>query len=330
MTNSLGADLVSGSIDASLAEIDLRSRDPARSSDHEIIVGPFSVLDFTPSQSSGDCVSARLAAQEVNQESPMAPMPLATPIPPGSTDVGDTSTSGPAPSMLDSQELMDDFLRWSDILGFSPEQLGPSLQPPFDVGLGGYGDSWDLTSENAFRSSVLVLAGCDQDAFQGLVSNQDAVGAGSEQLDIMADVPFLLKHFQDIVVPQMVAMPLGQKSPWKMLNIPGALATFGDLTILEAQDINLARLANLYAVMACSATHLALNPSSSLERSVYHWQNVAAQAFEKAKGHMKMSLKNETEEPKKAKYKDQLMALCALIEYAVGASLSAWLFTERC
>ncbi|PLB42154.1 Zn(II)2Cys6 transcription factor [Aspergillus candidus] len=317
MSNSLGADLVSGSIDASLAEIDLRSRDPTRSSESEIVVGPFSVLDFTPSRLSGDRVSARPAAQEVNQESPVTPMPLAAPIPPGGTGVSDTSTSGPAPSMLESLEYMDDFLRWSDILGFSPDQLGSSLQPPFDVGLSGYGDSWDLTSETMFGSGLLVMSDHIQNSSQGPISSHNAVGVGSEQLDILADVPFLLKHFQDIVLPKMVAMPLGQKSPWKTLNIPGAMATFGDLTILETQDISLARLANLYAILACSATYLALNPSSCLERSVDHWQSVAGQAFEEAKGHMKMSLKNETEEPKKAKYKDQLMALCALIEYAV-------------
>lgn len=330
MSNSLGADLVSGSIDASLAEIDLRSRDPTRSSESEIVVGPFSVLDFTPSRLSGDRVSARPAAQEVNQESPVTPMPLAAPIPPGGTGVSDTSTSGPAPSMLESLEYMDDFLRWSDILGFSPDQLGSSLQPPFDVGLSGYGDSWDLTSETMFGSGLLVMPDHIQNSSQGPISSHNAVGVGSEQLDILADVPFLLKHFQDIVLPKMVAMPLGQKSPWKTLNIPGAMATFGDLTILETQDISLARLANLYAILACSATYLALNPSSCLERSVDHWQSVAGQAFEEAKGHMKMSLKNETEEPKKAKYKDQLMALCALIEYAVSASLSTWLTSKRC
>ena len=32
---------------------------------------------------------------------------------------------------------------------------------------------------------------------------------------------------------------------------------------------------------------------------------------------MQMSLKNEIHEPKKAKYKDQLMAICGMTEYAV-------------
>lgn len=49
MSASLGTDLVSGSVDASLAEVDIRSRDPDRSVESDIVIGPFAVLDFSGS-----------------------------------------------------------------------------------------------------------------------------------------------------------------------------------------------------------------------------------------------------------------------------------------
>lgn len=47
MSTALGSDLVSGSIDASLAEVDSRLRDPERCAEGDIVIGPFAVLDFS-------------------------------------------------------------------------------------------------------------------------------------------------------------------------------------------------------------------------------------------------------------------------------------------
>lgn len=118
----------------------------------------------------------------------------------------------------------------------------------------------------------------------------------------------------------MMAMPLGEKSPWKILNVPAAVLTFSDITFLGAQNISHARLANLYSILACSAFHLSLNPESVSTCSVSHWKQVAEQAHRQGKEHMQMSLKNELHEPKKAKYKDQLMAICGMTEFAVRSN----------
>lgn len=94
-----------------------------------------------------------------------------------------------------------------------------------------------------------------------IMTPQDTPDTGS-MADVMAEAPFLLKHFQDRVIAQMMAMPLGEKAPWKILNVPAAVLTFSDITFLGTQKTSHARLANLYSLLACSAFHLSLNPNS--------------------------------------------------------------------
>jgi arginine metabolism regulation protein II len=117
-------------------------------------------------------------------------------------------------------------------------------------------------------------------------------------------------------------MPLGKKSPWKILNVPAAMVTYSDLTILGSRNVNHARQANLYGLLACSAVHLSMYPSASSSDTAQHWQETAENMFELARENMQMSIKYETQEPKTAKYKDQLMAICCLTEYAVGSITS--------
>ena len=128
----------------------------------------------------------------------------------------------------------------------------------------------------------------------------------------------LLKHFQDTVIPQIMAIPFGQKSPWKILNLPAAVVAFGDTTFLGTEGISHARLANLYGLLACSAIDLALKPQPDLTQSNKDWYEIANQTYNLAKDHIQTSLRHETQGPKKAKYKDQLMAANILTQYAVG------------
>lgn len=51
MSVSLATDLPYGSIDTSLAEVDARSRDAKFQSTGDIAIGPFSVIDMTPTSS---------------------------------------------------------------------------------------------------------------------------------------------------------------------------------------------------------------------------------------------------------------------------------------
>ncbi|KAL4914758.1 fungal-specific transcription factor domain-containing protein [Aspergillus aurantiobrunneus] len=309
MSSSLGSNLVSGSISASLAEIDVKTRDPERPPVGDIVVGPFGVLDFAP-EASHEMQNHpnEKDSQEANREYPRRP-PQTVP------EVAVPQEAGVElhPLINDSPSHIDDFLHWSDILGLSPEQPGffqPSMLD-FDMYL--TADAVPEAESHPFPVPDL------QGNTAIMTPPQSAVEMASTFLDAaaLADAPLLFKHFNERVVPQMVIMPLGDKSPWKILNLSSAMATYNDLTILGSQNISHARLANLYGLLACSAAHLSSTPSPT--PSIQRWQQAAGQMFEQARDHMQKSLKYETREPKRAKYKDQLMAICCLIEYTVIA-----------
>jgi hypothetical protein len=96
------------------------------------------------------------------------------------------------------------------------------------------------------------------------------------------------------------------------------VVTYSDSTFLGTERISHARLANLYGLLACSAIHLVLNPSTISTKPAEYWWKTANQAYLQAKDHMQTSLHSETQGLKKAKYKDQLMAACILIQYTVS------------
>ncbi|KAL4997459.1 fungal-specific transcription factor domain-containing protein [Aspergillus recurvatus] len=299
MSTSLSSNLVSGSISASLAEIDLKTRDAEHPPVGDIVIGPFGVLDFgqTESQNTQQTQEKASKQPEPDQEAPHSPPPT------GPAAVQETQEF---PMLLnDSPSYIDDFLHWSDILGLSPEQPG-FFQPSM----------LDLDMYLAGRDPEPFAADVEPGSMAILTPPRSAMEMASTFLDAaaLADAPFLFKHFNEKVVPQMVIMPLGDKSPWRILNLSAAMATYNDLTILGSQDISHARLANLYALLACSAVHLSMSHSSN---DPAHWQQAAGQMFEQSKDHMQKSLKLETREPKRAKYKDQLMAICCLIQYTV-------------
>lgn len=313
MSAALGTNLVSGSIDASLAEVDLRSRDPERSLEGDIVIGPFSVLDFNNvSVSQQQQVQQPQPHSAVSQEDESAPA-----VPPPAVQSTDPimaeEISDPSPvSIIDSLSQMDDFLHWSDLLSFSPDQAGlvthPTLSVPNDF-------SFEVGSEAGLLQS---LSNGHEDPMGMLNPQQTSMEMVSTTTDVLKDAQFLLKHFQDVVIPQIMAIPFGHKSPWKILNLPAAVVAFGDTTFLGTEGVSHARLANLYGLLACSAIELALKPPTELVGSTEHWYNIANQTYQQAKDHIQISLQHETSGADKAKYKDQLMAANILTQYAVS------------
>ncbi|KAJ6031311.1 transcriptional regulator family: Fungal Specific TF [Penicillium herquei] len=308
MSTSLKANLVSGSIDASLSEIDLRSRDPDHVPTDDVVIGPFGVLKFTTAaetkeQSNEDC------------EAEVAPCDPAPNIESTTSAISDGLPDTSPGSIFDSLSQMDDFLHWSDLLSFDLGQSGfashPTLSIPNDISydLDTYGTDVGLLP---FASSIAV-----DDPMRAQTPQQIAPELMSSDPNLLKDAQFLLKHFQDVVIPQIMAIPHGVKSPWKILNLPAAVVAFGDSTFLGTENISHARLANLYGLLACSALDLALTPSHETQESRDHWNRLVDQLYQNSKDHMQISLQYETQGPKKAKYKDQLMAANILTQYAI-------------
>lgn len=323
MSVKLGTDLVSGSVDASLAEVDIRSRDPERAAESDIVIGPFGVLDFSgpapfkgQSIASQDGVQLQKATPTVQSDSVIEQTEIMAAQSDDVPKQGDISVEMPDPSpasIIDSLSNIDDFLHWSDILSFSPDQTGfathPTLSAPYEF-------SFDLSGE---AMSLPTALNSMDDPLWMLTPQQTPMELRTSNEDVLKDGQFLLKHFQDVVIPRIMAIPFGQKSPWKILNLPAAVVAFGDSTYLGTEGVSHARLANLYGLFACAAMNLALQPSTETIHSPEHWNRVANQTYQHAKDHIQISLQHETAGPKKAKYKDQLMAANILTQYAVSS-----------
>lgn len=312
MSSSLSKDLLSGSVDASLTEVDLRSRDPHREPDGDIIIGPFAVLDFTTTAPQGQPKADVVVYQEGELPSTE---PEAVQEPASSIVMEQIPDLSPV-SIIDSLSQMDDFLHWSDLLSFSPNQAGltthPTLSMPNDFSID-FGKEMSLPQDvhNAQVEPATIFN--PQNGSIELVSTTS---------DVLKDAQFLLRHFQDVVVPQIMAIPFGEKSPWKILNLPAAVMAFGDTTFLGTSGVSHARLANLYGILACSAIDLALKPPAELVEPTERWYRIANQTYQLAKDHIQVSLQKETHGPNKAKYKDQLMAANILTQYAVRTTFN--------
>ncbi|GFF57623.1 hypothetical protein IFM62136_03501 [Aspergillus lentulus] len=322
--------LYTGSINASLAEIDLRTRDIDNPPTGDIVVGPFAVLGLpTPESQRGDNVVHQQAEQDepdsISVESEAhVPQPVSPPNIEDSSDaIGQQTTFSQASFISDPVCHFDDFLHWSDLLGCSPDALGWNAAPlSSDMNLGtnlaalGSDFEMDPMPLNGPANVVSFSEPPDGDGSLQVVEPTEMASTLLHAASL-AEAPFLFKHFHDNVIPQTMPMPLGKKSPWKILNVPAAMVTYSDLTILGSQNINHARQANLYGLLACSAIHLSTYPSAPSSDAAQHWRGTAENLFEQAREHMQLSIKNETQEPKRAKYKDQLMAICCLTEYAI-------------
>ncbi|CAI7581334.1 unnamed protein product [Penicillium pancosmium] len=312
----LNKGLFSGSIDSTIEEIDARSCGPFASPFKDIRIGPFAVLNFND------------VDQEVRD---LPPGGASKPIvePPADSEPPVRGSLLPA----ELPELTDDLLQWSDIFGLDDDLYGVTSN--FPLNLMSYPDfsahpDW-LTYDTTCNSSSPTILDSTTEIFQmplghlgqdfmSLSQTLQTTPTGSNpttHVDILGDAPFLLHTFQKHVVPQLTIVPFGKKASWNIMNLPAALITLGDLTILESQEVSHARQANLYSLLTCAAVFLAKKPptESNGDNQLTHWHQVATRSYHEAKEHTLIFMKEPLGMPK-AKYKDRTMAMCAIIEAA--------------
>ncbi|KAJ5915240.1 hypothetical protein N7454_011135 [Penicillium verhagenii] len=323
MTAHLKSNLLSGSIDISLAEIELRSRDCDHATDDNVVIGPFGVLNFASNTETQDQPLSGFLSQIEAQ--PSAEPSVLQEDEAFTVDPGPIMASADAvvpegiqdtrpQSIIDSLSQMDDFLHWSDLLSLNVDPSGlakyPTLSMQPDMSI-------DLDNETGLMPFISSM---DNGSMTPLLSDQISIDLVSAAPDLLHNAQILLKHFQDVVIPHIMAIPFGLKSPWRILNLPAAVVAFGDSTFLGTDGVSHARLANLFGIIACSALDLALRPHDGILESSDHWHYTASQLYQNAKDHMQISLQHETQGPRKAKYKDQLMSANILTQYAMPSS----------
>lgn len=122
----------------------------------------------------------------------------------------------------------------------------------------------------------------------------------------------LLDHYQTSMMGCFTPLH-HEKPPWKILHLPCAISAYGELSLLG--DSNNAKMTLLFAVLAMSAfnlKHLQTDPSEA-----DNWQSIAESYREKAKARLKLCLREQSEEQKKSKYKEVLMALTSMVTVCV-------------
>lgn len=306
MSTALATGLTSGSVDASLAEIETKSKDAEWSSTADIVVGPFGVLNLNTT-----------ACTEIIQPTPPVEMNASTEhdMPP----TGEMHPGSVTSPLIDSLLNPGEFLHWANHFSLDSGLMGTLDYHAFNPGTSASEAGIHDPSPSHHQSEAAIHGAIEEQHEVGLMvrPRQDPSNPVPSSVDLLYDAPFLLKHFQDNVVTQMMCLLVGQKSPWSIINIPAAVLTISDLTYLGEQNLNNAKLANLYSILALSAYHLSRNPSLDSRHLPEHWERVTNETYSLAKDSIQHSLRNEVRGLGKAKYKDQLMAISAMTAFAV-------------
>ena len=129
------------------------------------------------------------------------------------------------------------------------------------------------------------------------------------------DAQLLIKHFRDEVLPPMWSMPVGKKRPID-LHVHAAIMTLAELTYMTSLRVSHASVANLLALLAVSAKHLAARLNSNRLGDGKIWDEFAESRIQEAKQNLQYALQHELS-PKTAKYKDVLMAIAMMLSFSV-------------
>ncbi|KAF5022186.1 hypothetical protein F66182_5773 [Fusarium sp. NRRL 66182] len=310
MSNALIRDIPS-SVTAALAKIDDESKALDMQEDAPLTcnAGPFRVFRFESRPSISDQVSSHnidVDGQDLTESVDHDPVISA----PGN----------------DSSSTSLDFLHWGDLFTWDVSALDNPAQ------LVHYNFDTLPISPDWPNEACINLS----DPLGSIINSNMTDDVAWPHLDLMMDAPLLLKHFNDDVISQMGSLPINEKSAWRTLHYPSAIMTLSELTMLDVDKdrIKRANLATFYALIAVSAFHLSLNSVtfSSLARPGDYWKSVSSQTYEAAKHHLRLSLEKESQPgPRKAKYKEQLMGISAVLATALlsgNETDTRWCLTE--
>ncbi|KAF5012029.1 hypothetical protein FDECE_1888 [Fusarium decemcellulare] len=291
---------IPSTVDAALDDLDEQSKQMVEA----LTLGPFSVLKLDKETPQGQKDSSEPSPDPQLRES--APQ-----LEPQEHHSSNT--------INDNVQAPNDFLQWSDLFNWDLNPSVEFLDPVYlGDGLGVGGWNWQLGDP--------VLSALEATTASSLVSTLNAPSSSLDHtelppaIDLLADAPVLLKHFEDTVMHQMSSLPVNEKSPWTILHIPTAIVTLSQLTVfgMEQAKIRHANLSNLFGLLAVASYHLSSNPldPAHLGRPENHWTAVHQATYRTAKKHLDLCIEHETQGPRNAKYKEQLMAMNATLTTA--------------
>lgn len=308
MSIALLSDLSAKPIDESLSELDTRSKDISTTNEESITIGPFGVFSTN---------SLAIADNAATADAEDEDLPIQ----------GDSLER--TPQTVESSESLTnlhDWLDWPDLfeLDFNfPDATMPEADNIFDENdplaqpfLMGRSES--SRADSTAESSMTTLQ-----PYSFVAGVEPILITSSEQSDRLqgmkqTDIELLLNHFQENVIALIAPLPLGNKSAWEVTHVNSAILTLAKRTYLSLQHVSDAALANLQAICAIAANHYAFKNPNNHDHEADRWQDIANRTIKQAKENLQRSLRDGTQGPHAAKYKDQLMAISAVMTFAVG------------
>ncbi|KAF4556532.1 Hypothetical protein D9617_1g084100 [Elsinoe fawcettii] len=311
MSEALSADLTNGCIDSTLSAIEVRARNNSGSL-NTVNVGPFSAFNVDrPPSTSHDQVELSSNTPETNQAQ--------------TAQSSDLFVEGCNQIITTDWDLLlgtGGLLEWDDLFGsdFDAANSQFDFAPNTYVQQDLLGDSWQCqqsTDSLAVNSGVVASTGLSGEQVDvDHVDRSPPTGLPNDTL-IFAQAPALLRQFKDRWLSYFSPIPTPAKSPWEVLNLANALGTLADVTFMGTEDVSHARRANLFGLLACTMKIGSGSSESMSNTSSHDIAEMMQYCANRAKFHMQQSLQHETCEPRKSKYKDQLMAILSLGLYAV-------------
>ena len=316
MNSALRSDLASGPIDESITELDTRSKHASASANRTYAVGPFGVLDFSGTQQPAEALATTPPQQRLETND----LPV---------DVPDT-TSPDTDLSLESLNNIDNFLDWQDLfqLDFvSPDfAMDDVYYPPPEESLeleASYRSGQRTYPQQASTNQIY-----DQESHNlPLLTNSAAPETSLRDIS-PSYAQTLLKHFNDQVIAHFSPLPPDEKAHGTILNVQSAILTLANITYIQTSCVSHAAMANLMALSAISAHHLAHQNDPHQAQIAPCWRRIGDSAIRQAKEHLQHSLKNEVQGPNRAKYKDQVMAISAMLAFSVRAYLVVISFND--
>ncbi|PIA97503.1 Arginine metabolism regulation protein II [Cercospora beticola] len=304
MNDSMALSFQDTSIDASLSELDQKSKLKNGISNEDLVVGPFAVLNFAKAQGPLSTIEETTTEAQQAAVSPVLDTPLT----------------------IDSLTGLDDSLQWADLFGFGSNGMfldNDLFDPMLDLNNNTnmiFPDR-DTANGNELNTFMLPLHNdwTGPNVAAAKVSNWEAM----DETIVLSEAQQLLKHFRNNVIRRRCSLPTTYKSPWYVTLLPEAINTLAHLSYLDT-PVSSAKKSNLFGILAISAYHLSKLPSFDWQsnRDSGYWSEIAGFCTREAKSHLQHSLQHEFNGPAKAKYKDQMSAVFSLLALAVIAGTS--------
>lgn len=298
MIIDLQSSLQTRSVNDSLQEIDDGSEEASLYPGQSSFIGPFGILSLQKAEASPAPNDQGEADALPTLDSPSA---IELDILP--TDLTDISSHlQNVEEFLDWPDLFDIDLSWSD-LSFDDISTAPSQFPPApDMG---------NTAEQESGTFAIMASS------ENVNLNPSDFSLGNVQIQ---EAQMLLRRYKDIVVAHSFSFPLYGTSPWESLNIDAAVITMGRISFMGIDRVSDAAMSNLLALLAVSSAHKAAEIRNQGIQGAEHWEKISMESYTRGKDHLQRSLKSEANANPPPKYKEQMMAISAMLSFAVSDS----------